>query len=199
MMESVSHESAQRALLVGRGNVSSKNEAVFSTRKVVVGRDENRHFSLIDQVDPKNAKGALKKFGKIKTMEQIGVFIKTLFKTKSFKYASIAVKRCRLSALNKAVAASETSLKARKTKAVEAYNHIKASNPKGFNALEQESEYIKGMVELVNKPDAYSEPGFGLNDLGENLQKIETYLLAQKELAEMEAARELLKPASREE
>ena len=200
MMKSVSHESVQGVLWSERGNVSSNNdnEAVFSTRKVV-SRDEKRHFSLIDQVDPKNAKGALKKFGKIKTVGQIGVFIKELFRTKSFKLASVAVKTCRLSVLNDAIAVSETSLKDRKTKAVEAYNHIKASNPTGGNTLEQESEYIKGMVNLLNEPDVYSEPSFGQDGLGENIQNIENYLLSQKEMDEMLAARELLESSMREE
>ena len=191
MMKSVSHESINGLFWSEPTFVSSnnENEAVFSTRKVVVSRDENRHFSLIDKVDPKNAKGALKKFGKIKTMRQIGVFIKTLFKTKSFRLARFAVKTCRLVALDDAIAVSKKSLQDRKTEAVKAYNHIKISNPKGGNALEQESEYIKDMVELLNKADTYSESDFNLH---ENIQNIEDYLLAQKEMDEMEAAKELL-------
>ncbi|WP_354011017.1 hypothetical protein [Endozoicomonas lisbonensis] len=188
MMRSVSQDSIQGLLWSEPENASSDNdmEGAFSARKVVVGRDENRHFGLFDKVDSKSAGGALKKFGKIKTMKQIGVYLKELFKTKSFRQARIAVKDCRLSALNSAIEVSSKKLEDRKIEAFAAYCHINGTPDDETATPEQALERLSNMVESVNQQGI--EPGFD----DEAVQKYEQYLQARNEMDEMQAAKALL-------
>ena len=194
MMQSIRQEDIRRDLWSESGNsgFSDELEGTFSARKVVVGRDENRHFGIFDNVDSKSASGALKKFGKIKTMKQIGLYIKELLKTRSFRQARIAVKDCRLSALNSAIDISSKKLKDRKTEAFAAYCHINGTPDDETETLEQALERLSNMVEIVNQLDV----DHGMVD--ETVQKYEHYLQARNEMDEMLAAKTLLEGSIKE-
>ena len=173
-------------------------EGTFSTRKVV-SRDENQRFNLIDKVAPENATNALNKFGKIKTIERIKIFFKALVTTRSFKQARVAVHQSRLMELNKAIKTHSTSLGDREVEAYQAYNYIKSTSVTGYDPLEQESAYLKGMVDLLNEPDNHRNPDLraSVNTDEEGptesaMRECEGYLISRKQLDEMEAARELL-------
>lgn len=194
MMQSIRQEDICRDLWSESGNsgFSDELEGTFSARKVVVGRDGNRHFGLFDNVDSKTASGALKKFGKIKTMKQIGVYIKELLKTRSFRQARIAVKDCRLSAVNSSIEVSSKKLKDRKTEAFAAYCHINGTPDDGTEAPIKALERLRNMVETVNQLDV----DHGVVD--ETVQKYEHYLQARKEMDELLAARTLLESSIKE-
>lgn len=195
MMRSISQESIRGDLWSESGNsgFSDELEGTFSARKVVVGRDENRHFGIFDDnVDSKSASGALKKFGKIKTMKQIGVYIKELLKTRSFRQARIAVKDCRLSALNSAIDVSSRKLKDRKIEAFAAYFHINGTPDDETVTPGQVLERLNNMVEVVN------QLGVDHGMVDETVQKYERYLQARNEMDEMLAAKTLLEASIKE-
>ena len=156
---------------------------MFFTRKVVT-RDKNQRFMLKDRVESDDARMMMKKVGKIDVIKKIGVFLRTLITERSFRLAGIAVTKCRLTALDNAIDLSRKDIKTREINVSEAYKRINLSQSGQLDALEQPSEYLGGMIKLLN------DRGQGSDS---EIKQCEDYLMALKQLNEMEAARDILK------